>query len=158
MSLNIWGLLQFNEIICPSCGSSWYPSVGRPLSCPRCKSYTVSKNRQSWPEGYKEVSFSGWDFVIDDPEWKRQQEIFDHEQKTRKRAVFSGIVDTWNAEFAEEQRKKTVERIIHLWKVDKQPTKTIASLLNMKNQEVCEILVAEKVAVWEKNPHQPENK
>lgn len=158
MSLNVWGLLTFNEIICPSCGSAWYPSVSRPLSCPRCKSYTVSKNRQSWPEGYEEVSFSGWDFDINDPEWKRQQDILDKERKAKKLAFYSGIAETWNAEFAEEQRKKTIEKIIRLWKVDKQPTKTIASLLNMKNLEVCEILVAAKVAVWDKNPPQPQNK
>jgi len=156
MALIIWELLAFNEIICPSCGSSWYPSVSRPLSCPRCKSYTVSRNRQPWPEGYSKESFSGWDFANHDPEWKRQQDIIDQERNTRKRAVYSGIAERWNAEFAEEQKKKTIERIIHLWKVEKQPTRTIASLVNMKDQEVCEILVSAKAAVWTKNPNQNE--
>jgi len=94
MALIIWELLAFNEIICPSCGSSWYPSVSRPLSCPRCKSYTVSRNRQPWPEGYSKESFSGWDFANHDPEWKRQQDILDQERNTRKRAVYSGIAET----------------------------------------------------------------
>ena len=77
MALTLMEQLVSNEIICPSCGSSWYPSVSRPVSCPRCKSYTVSKNRQPRPEGYSDKSFSWGDFANHDPEYESQQDILD---------------------------------------------------------------------------------
>jgi hypothetical protein len=93
--MNIWELLKYGEIICPSCGSSWCPTITQPLSCPRCKSYTVSKNRQTWPEGYSDVFFTSGDFAIYDPEWKTHHDFLDQEQKARKRDVFEKIAERW---------------------------------------------------------------
>ena len=115
-------------------------------------------NHTPRPEGYTEVSFSWWDFANDDPAWKMEHDTLDQEQKARKREVYEKIAEQWNSEFAEEHRKKIIERIIHLWKVEKQSTQVIATNLKMQNKEVCEILVAEKVAVWMPNPKESEKR
>jgi DNA-directed RNA polymerase subunit RPC12/RpoP len=143
MTRRLWELLTFNERICPSCKSSWSPEVDNPVSCPRCKSYSLSKTRQSWPEGFVDVSFYWGDFEIRDRSWKEQQDTLDKERRSKKKAVFETTAKKWRDEY-----------ITRLWKETHQ-SKKIAIRTGYTQSEVEHILVEElKIAVWKKKPNQ----
>ena len=114
--MKIWELLDYHRKICPSCGSIWFPVVSRPLSCPRCKSYTVSKNRQPMPEGYADVYFNLEDFEIRDPFWIAEQNNLDKKQRVRKYAGYEQIHANWMKNFSEHWQKETSQMVIATFK------------------------------------------
>lgn len=59
----VWNILKHREI-CPHCSHVWdrKDPEKRPVSCPVCKSYLVSRRkRQPWPEGFEDVPPTEWD-------------------------------------------------------------------------------------------------
>ena len=149
MSQRLWDLLTFYERICPSCKSSWIPSVKNPVSCPRCKSYSLSKTRQPWPEGYMDVNFSPFDLKISDPEWIAEQDRIDCDLRLQRRVIFEVIFKGWSREFKERERKEKIVMIIKMFK-EKEPIWKIAEKFGMSEREVQELLVAQGVAHWVK--------
>jgi hypothetical protein len=150
MSQRLWELLTFYERICPSCKSSWIPSVDNPMSCPRCKSYSLSKTRQPWPEGYVEFNFSPNDFEVRDPEWIAEQGQIDRDVRLQKRVIFEKIFKEWSKEFIEYERKEKIATIIKMFK-NKDPIWEIGKKFGMSEREVMELLVAQGAARWAKN-------
>jgi hypothetical protein len=151
MSQKLWELLTFYERICPSCGSSWTPAVDNPLSCPRCKSYSLSKTRQPWPDGYVEINFSFYELKVRDPEWIAEQDLIDRDLRLQKRVIFEKIFKDWSKEFKEYEREKKIFTIIKMFK-NKDPIWEIAKKFGMSEREVMELLVAQGAACWVKKP------
>ena len=116
----VWESLNFSEMICPSCGNSWCPTVQKPVSCPRCKSYTISKNCQPWPDEFTDVNFIKSDFEIQDLDWIAEQNKIDRQIRLQKRAIFEKIYGEWKREFDEREKKSRVDKIIRMFK-EKEP-------------------------------------
>jgi hypothetical protein len=151
MSQKLWELITFYERICPSCKSSWIPSVDNPISCPRCKSYSISKTRQPWPEGYNAIDFSHYDFRVGDSEWIAEQDRIDRDSRLQKRVIFEKIFKDWSKEFKEFERKEKIATIIKMFK-NKDPIWEIGRKFGMSEREVMELLVAQGAAHWAKKP------
>jgi hypothetical protein len=147
----IWELLDHSLKICPSCGSSWYPTVDNPKSCPLCKSYALTKNRQPLPDEFEEVNFFQSDFEIRDRDWKTKQDRNDLEIKLQKKAVFEKIHFKWKKEFDEREKEIRNTKIITMFK-EKVPIWKIARESGITELAVKELLVAQGAAQWVNKP------
>jgi hypothetical protein len=87
-----------------------------PVSCPRCKRYSLSKTRQPWPEGYMEFNLSQFDLKNSDPERITEQEGIDRYLRIQKRMIFEVIFKEWSKEFKERERKERITMIINIFK------------------------------------------
>jgi len=58
----LWDGLVRPDLVCPSCGHQWQPKTETkiPISCPACKSYSLSRWKEPWPVGYELVPNSEW--------------------------------------------------------------------------------------------------